>query len=45
MPSPISTTLLALGAILTTSSDTAGIIVAGLGAVFEAYIFVRAGLD
>jgi hypothetical protein len=45
MPSPGSTSLIAFGAVLTAVSATAGAIVAGLGVLFEGYVFVRAGLD
>ena len=44
MPSSLTTTLLVLGAVLTTVSATAGCIVAGLGFLWELFLFVRIGL-
>jgi hypothetical protein len=44
MPSSGSTSLLALGAILTSVSATAGCIVGGLGVIWEGFVFFRSGL-
>lgn len=45
MPSGGATTLIAFGAILTSVSATAGTIVAGVGVLWEGYLFYRLGAD
>lgn len=40
MPAPLTTTFIALGAVITAESALAGLIVAGLGAVLELVIAV-----
>lgn len=44
MPSSVASALIGFGAVLTAVSDTAGAVVAGLGALIEVAIFVRAGM-
>jgi hypothetical protein len=44
MPSSLTTTLLVLGAVLTSVSALAGCIVAGLGFLWEAFLFARLGV-
>lgn len=45
MPSPITITLLAYGAVLTALSATAGAIVAGVGLAFEIALGILAGQE
>lgn len=45
MPSSVGSSLLAFGAVLTSVSDNAGCVVAGLGVLWEAFLFYKAGLD
>lgn len=45
MPSGGATALIGFGAVLTSASATAGSIVAGVGLLWEAYLFYRLGSD
>lgn len=45
MPSSGSVALIGFGAVLTSVSATAGSIVAGLGLLWEGYIFYRTGAE
>lgn len=45
MPAPISTALLAFGAVLTSVCGVAGVAVAALGLLVEAILFYTSGLD
>lgn len=44
-PSSVSGALIAFGAILTTVSDVAGVVVAGLGLLLELVVFMFAGAE
>jgi hypothetical protein len=44
MPSSVASALIAFGAVLTTVSDVAGAVVAGLGALVELALFMQAGM-
>lgn len=45
MPNPLTTTLIAFGAVLTAHSEVAGAAVAGVGLLVEAALFYKAGVD
>lgn len=45
MPSPGATSLIALGAVLTSISGVAGSAIAALGVVWEAFLFYRLGSE
>jgi hypothetical protein len=43
MPSPVATTLIGFGAVLTSVSSVAGSAVAGLGLMLQGFLFLKAG--
>lgn len=43
MPSPVTSTLLIFGAVLTALSPAAGVVIAGLGLLFELTLFAYNG--
>ena len=45
MPSSITVSLISLGAVLTSVSDIAGVVVAALGVVWEIFLSLLAGAE